>query len=278
MARLKNNMGLTAYDILRRSPKDFKALEIQVMLMENSGNRNENNGIFPTHSHPPSPQVVRPRVRKKKMTNCLIWILKWIGGWFRDKGDWIEEMRGNLSLVSTVIATITFQALVNPPGGFIQQGLAQGSSNDALNCTTLSNNESYCPGEAVSSFVTEIWFLRYIICNTICFISSLGVTLLLVSGVPMKNKALIWLLSIGMCVTLTALAFAYLTALVMVTPSHMLYDDNSVILITIGTSVLAWGGLLVLIIVLITLRLIFWAVKKCIRAIKKLFTCGIRES
>ncbi|KAK4269127.1 hypothetical protein QN277_022324 [Acacia crassicarpa] len=32
-------------------------------------------------------------------------------------------MRGNLSLVATVISTISFQALINPPGGFISQVL-----------------------------------------------------------------------------------------------------------------------------------------------------------
>ncbi|KAK4269119.1 hypothetical protein QN277_022316 [Acacia crassicarpa] len=274
LASLKNDMGLTAYDILKRSSRDFKTLEIQVMLMEYSGIRTENDGIFQTHSHSPSPQVARPRIRRKKKRNCLIRILKWIGGWFRHKGDWVEEMRGNLSLVSTVIATITFQSLINPPGGSIQQGLSQGSPNEALNCTMLYNNESYCPGEAVSSFRLQDQFLWYVIFNTISFISSLSVTLLLVSGVPMKNKALIWLLSIGMCVTLTTLALAYLYALRMVMPDHL--RKNKAFSITIEASILAWAGLLVLIMVLITLRLIIWIVKKFVRAIRKLFTFVIR--
>ncbi|XP_028752080.1 uncharacterized protein LOC114711819 [Neltuma alba] len=278
MASLENDMGLTAYEILKRSPKDFKTLEIQVMLMEYSGTRDdEKNGIHtPSHTSPP---VARPRIRrkKKKKRNCLIRLLKWIGGWFKHKGDWVEEMRGNLSLVSTVIATITFQSLVNPPGGFIQQGLSQGPSNiEALNCTVLSNNKSYCPGEAVSSFHSQSLFLEYVIYNTISFISSLSVTLLLISGVPMKNKALIWLLSIGMCITLTTLALAYLVALLMVMPDHL--RNNKAALITILASILSWAGLLVLVLVLITLRFIIWIVKKFVRAIKKLFTCGIRES
>ncbi|KAI9119872.1 hypothetical protein K1719_009261 [Acacia pycnantha] len=185
-------------------------------------------------------------------------------------------MRGNLSLVSTVIASITFQSLINPPGGSIQQGLSRDPLNEALNCTMLSNNQSYCPGEAVSSFHHRDEFLGYVICNTICFMSSLSVTLLLVSGLPMKNKAVIWLLSIGMCDTLTTLALAYFNALAMVMPDHL--RRNNAFSITLVASILAWCGLLVLIMVLITLRLIIWIVKKFVRAIRKLFTCGIRES
>ncbi|XP_028793207.1 ankyrin repeat-containing protein ITN1-like [Neltuma alba] len=278
MASLENEVGLTAYEILKRCPKDFKTLEIQVMLMEYSGTRDAEKNRIHTPSHT-SPPVARPRIqkKKKKKRNCLIRLLKWIGGWFKHKGDWVEEMRGNLSLVSTVIATITFQSLVNPPGGFIQQGLSQSSSNiEALNCTILSNNKSYCPGEAVSSFRSQTLFLRYVIYNTISFISSLSVTLLLVSGVPMKNKALIWLLSIGMCITLTTLALAYLVALQIVMPDHIWNDKAASI--TFSASILAWAGLLVLVLVLITLRFIIWIVKKLVRAIKKLFRCGIRES
>ncbi|XP_028752074.1 uncharacterized protein LOC114711812 [Neltuma alba] len=276
MASFKNDMGLTAYDILKRNPKDFKTLEIQVMLTDYSGIRAEKNGIH-THSHS-SPPVARPKPQtRKKKRNCFIKILKWIGGWFKHKGDWVEEMRGNLSLVSTVIATITFQSLINPPGGFIQQGLSQGSSNiEALKCTILPNNVSYCPGEALSSFSSQDMFLEYVIFNTISFISSLSVTLLLVSGVPMKNKALIWLLSIGMCITLTTLALAYLTALCMVMPNHLLWNKAG--WTTLAASICAWSGLLVLIVVLITLRFIIWVVKKCARLIRKLLTCGIRES
>nr|AGV40516.1 hypothetical protein [Phaseolus vulgaris] len=35
----------------------------------------------------------------------------------KDKDEWLKDMRGNLSLVATVIATMTFQSALNPPGG-----------------------------------------------------------------------------------------------------------------------------------------------------------------
>ena len=37
--------------------------------------------------------------------------------WMTAKDKWLIEMRGNLSMVATVITTISFQNVVNPPGG-----------------------------------------------------------------------------------------------------------------------------------------------------------------
>lgn len=36
---------------------------------------------------------------------------------YKDKDKWLKDMRGNLSLVATVISTMTFQVAINPPGG-----------------------------------------------------------------------------------------------------------------------------------------------------------------
>ncbi|KAI9119792.1 hypothetical protein K1719_009181 [Acacia pycnantha] len=58
------------------------------------------------------------------------------------------------------------------------------------------------------------YYLKY---NTVAFVSSLGVALLLVSGVPLKHKAVIWMLSIGMFITLTFLTLTYLNGLYLVT-------------------------------------------------------------
>ncbi|KAI9119881.1 hypothetical protein K1719_009270 [Acacia pycnantha] len=115
IANFKNNIGLTAHDILQEpSSKDFKICEIYHMLT----------------------------MVKREENFCK----KNFRDWLRHGDEWLEEMRGNLSLVSTVIATITFQALINPPGSFIQQGLSlpseentTSSSNQALNTVTSSS-------------------------------------------------------------------------------------------------------------------------------------------
>ena len=35
------------------------------------------------------------------------------------EGEWLKDMRGNLAMVATVIATVTFQVCLNPPGGVV---------------------------------------------------------------------------------------------------------------------------------------------------------------
>ncbi|RHN39386.1 putative PGG domain-containing protein [Medicago truncatula] len=69
------------------------------------------------------------------------------------------------------------------------------------------------------SYLYHDEYLRFLICNTICFIASLSVILLLVSGIPINNKFSMWLLSIGMSIVITSLALTYLYAANMVTPT-----------------------------------------------------------
>ncbi|XP_054779900.1 uncharacterized protein LOC129287698 [Prosopis cineraria] len=146
IADLRREIEFTVHDTLERSPNDFKICKIQHMLIkaENEGFQADN-----PQSHPPPPSLPSMNIFKHIPNGFRNWLMG-------EGDDWLKEMRGNLSLVSTVIATITFQALINPPGGFIQQGLLSGenttSSNGVLNCTVLSGNQTYCPGQAISSF------------------------------------------------------------------------------------------------------------------------------
>ncbi|XP_028752081.1 ankyrin repeat-containing protein At2g01680-like [Neltuma alba] len=196
----QNSEGLTAHDILTYvCPKDWKIDEIKTML------ENDREG------------------------NCFMKIVKWMLCWMKygDTTNFVEEVRGNLSAASIFITTVTFQALINPPGGFIQQGLlSQGnttnsSSSDALNCTTLNDLHQYCPGQPVSSFHDQQIFRLYVECITTSFFVSICVTLLLVSGVPLQNSVVVWVLSFGMLSTLFFLALAYLAALDLMIPEHL---------------------------------------------------------
>ncbi|KAI9119918.1 hypothetical protein K1719_009307 [Acacia pycnantha] len=53
------------------------------------------------------------------------------------KGDRLEDMRGNLSLVATVILTLTFEAALNPLGSIIQQAIRP--SDPYFNLTSSFN-------------------------------------------------------------------------------------------------------------------------------------------
>ncbi|XP_028786838.1 ankyrin repeat-containing protein ITN1-like [Neltuma alba] len=271
---LKNKVGLTVEDIIEHSPKDFKICEIQLMLTK----KTDKNGFETTHPHTPPDAIDYPIARSRNdnycitMLKCIGVCFMRIGNWFEHKGDWLEEIRGNLSLVSTVTSTITFQSLVNPPGGFIQQGLSPNNNmpssfHDSLDCTKLKD-KTFCPGQAISSFHSPGCFECFVIFNTVSFMSSLGVTVLLVSGVPLKNKVVIRILSLGMCCTIYFLACAYVVALHIVVPGHLSY--HTITSIPYGASAMMFFALCLLTAVVFhLLRIFIWVVKKCVRIIKE---------
>jgi hypothetical protein len=56
------------------------------------------------------PRNVKVKKGWKKVLLEKVW--SWLT--HKDKDKWLKDMRGNLSLVATVIATITFQMALNP--------------------------------------------------------------------------------------------------------------------------------------------------------------------
>ncbi|KAI9119809.1 hypothetical protein K1719_009198 [Acacia pycnantha] len=194
--------------------ENSKSFQSQVSLLKSCPRSNEK---IPTENHRPSPSAIFTPPKK-----C----------------DWLEEMRGNLSLVATVISTISFQALINPPGGFIIQ---------------------------VSAISYPCYFHYYLKYNTVAFVSSLAVALLLVSGVPLKHKAVIWMLSSGMCITLTFLTLTYFNGLKLVTPDGELFDSAYDIS---KVSLWTWIGFLGLIALFITFRFLFWLWKNWMKTFK----------
>ena len=156
------------------------------------------------------------------------------------KDKWLEHMKGSISLTASIIATMTFSLATNPPGGVVQA-----SFSDINHCSTI--NPTICVGEAILATYYHDYYLIFLICNTICFIASLSVILLLVSGVPINNKFSIWLLSIGMSIILTSLALTYLFAAYLVTPN------------TIWSS-LPWNGVGIALIVWIAIVLIVYVI------------------
>lgn len=175
----------------------------------------------------------------------------------KDKDQWLKDMRGNLSLVATVISTMTFQVAINPPGG-VRPATDTG---DDIVC----GEGKTCPGESVLAVVYPDAYERFLLSNTICFVASLSVCLLLVSGIPLHHRFPMWLLSIGMCVTLSSLAFTYLLSVQMVTPGsgttwESVTDSHLIVLIV-------WGGLLLFVGLFLTIRFVIWVVKLFIRAV-----------
>ncbi|XP_054782115.1 uncharacterized protein LOC129289384 [Prosopis cineraria] len=266
-------MGFIATDIVDRIPKDLKSLEIQVILMKN-GFKSEKKEIDITPQAPRTSDAVE-EAAKPRLKKCWRYIVKRMGKWFKHNGEWLEEMRGNLSLAATVISTITFQSVINPPGSFIQQGISISNNTSPLDCLEMEGGRA-CPGQAMLASTLPDEFRYFIINNTVAFMASLGATLLLISGLPLKNKVVMWVLSIGMCITLTALARTYFSAFVMITPDQLYASIGRIFSIADWT----WLGLFLLVAGYILLAFLIWLAKKCIWIIKHIWMlmCGRNRS
>ncbi|XP_059288846.1 uncharacterized protein LOC132042269 [Lycium ferocissimum] len=106
-------------------------------------------------------------------------------------------------------------------------------------------------------------YLQYIVSNTVAFMASFSVVLLLISGLPLRTKGLMWLLMFIMWIAIVATAFTYNTFIAAYSPRKRLYEY------VLGFLLLAWMGFLSLLFISHTIRLIVKAVRKLIRLIVK---------
>jgi hypothetical protein len=119
----------------------------------------------------------------------------------KDEDKWLDQMKGNLGLIATVIATMTFQMALNPPGGIrsvrddphppgaknayaYPPGANNGYANspapnnvgtEGIHCGKLGTYWDLCPGEAVIGASFPDAYFAFLVPNTICFVASLSV-------------------------------------------------------------------------------------------------------
>ena len=129
-------------------------------------------------------ELVEPKQSSKK--GCKNWLeyLKY--------DDWVKDNHGSIMVVSIVITTITFQQAISPRGGFWQANV-----NDTMHGFRCSSDTPCVAGKAVLADAVDNWsYLNFMICNTLSFVASLGVTFLLISGFPIKHRVCMCLLTI----------------------------------------------------------------------------------
>uniref|UniRef100_A0A199U9M7 PGG domain-containing protein n=1 Tax=Manihot esculenta TaxID=3983 RepID=A0A199U9M7_MANES len=92
----------------------------------------------------------------------------------------VEEIRGALMIVATVIATMTFQAAMNPLSGVWQQNFANKSSSFGCNDTNVCK-----AGTAVLAYAYPEAYIYYSTFNGTVFVLSLSVITLVVGEFPL---------------------------------------------------------------------------------------------
>ncbi|KAM3699375.1 hypothetical protein ACJW31_05G021000 [Castanea mollissima] len=181
--------------------------------------------------------------------------------YLKHKGNWIEEMRGALMVVATVITTITYQPALSPPGGVLQTDIK--NSTEIIACCNTCK-----AGTLVLAYGDdENMFVQFLLCNSIAFTASLSIIFLLISGVPLKNKFFMVILTLAMCTTLTFLGFTYVLAFLLLIPVEITQKHRVKVLLPIG--VLAC--LILLVLLIHSIRFLYWLVCKICKSI---FTCA----
>ncbi|XP_061360247.1 uncharacterized protein LOC133304254 [Gastrolobium bilobum] len=201
--------------------------------------------------------VAKDTPPKKAWRKILEGAVDWLA--YKDKSEWLNDMRGNMSMAASIIATMTFKLATNPPGGVVQPSDDVDVRAICLNSKKLNHP---CPGESVLAAIYPHVYVRFLASNTICFVASLSVCLLLVSGLPLNHRFPTWILLIGMCITITSLALTYLYGMLLVTPTNAFWDTANSIFSTV---LKIWIGLLGIVGFLLMIRLFVWGVKKCIK-------------
>ncbi|KAE8056540.1 hypothetical protein FH972_013308 [Carpinus fangiana] len=180
---------------------------------------------------------------------------------FKYQDNWMEETRGTLMVVATVIASMAFQAAISPPGGVWQENTTTGG----FNC-----KQHIC--EAGTPALAYRWpddYLKFLSFNTASFFASLSVVFLVVSGFPLSSQLAIWFLTLAMSTAVTFMAITYLWIVVLVIPDHLYptaYRMNNWIKYT-------WIGLLVVVGVIHTIHLLSWGMNRLL-SFKRRSTMG----
>lgn len=195
-------------------------------------------------------------------------IMKWISWFWKTYFDidhaWLKEVRGHLITAATLTATMAYQAILSPPGGVWQES---GSLDQALPPIPFDSHRYPQPGAikepgaAIMDSYDEPIYAIYLIINTMVLVASLSTIMLALSGFPVQNKFLLWLLIFTMYSTISFMAIAYFLVLYVVFPSlnHEYYQYN-----IIYGLLYIWFGVIALVLMLHACHFLVWLWSKLV--------------
>ncbi|OMO70658.1 hypothetical protein CCACVL1_18714 [Corchorus capsularis] len=217
---LRNNIGMSALDVLDYGARDFKYLEIRDILPTAVG-VGENNIIITKNSTSGENQMEQEggaggggadgfmSKLRRKLSFGYRYLFK------RLDDDWVKNMQKSLMVVATLTATMSFQVATNPPGGVWQEHY----NSTTMEVCKLGKNNICHAGTAVFGYTHPDDYQLLMNCATLSFVTSLVVVLLAISGIPLKNKLCTWLWILAMVVSISSTIATYFLAMVMLAPA-----------------------------------------------------------
>ncbi|PIN20953.1 26S proteasome regulatory complex, subunit PSMD10 [Handroanthus impetiginosus] len=175
---------------------------------------------------------------------------------FQNQADWLKKKKSALMVVAILIATMAFQVGVNPPGGVWQEDKVDGPQGNQIRSDLA--NRTHLAGFSILARNDHSQYIGFYIFNTISFIASLSIILLLMSGLPLRRRFFMWILMVVTWISITTTALSYLSS----TSSLIPYDANVLLLDVVSSFVYGWIGLMALLLIVHTIRLIIKLIRK----------------
>ncbi|KAL1350121.1 uncharacterized protein LOC107491689 isoform X1 [Arachis duranensis] len=201
------------------------------------------NNNHPSPPPPPSSTEITPQDDKNSRWSsrvehfCKKYLISQI--------NWMDSSQ--LMVATTVIATITFQSVLSPPGGVWSADTHDGG----YQC----NRYGYCEaGTVVLGYAQSSDYIKFIFFNSASFFSSLCALLLIISGFPLNNVAMKWIMTFLMVASASCMLLTYMWALGMTSPDHIYHRLRSLGYLLVGL----WGFLLFVIGIFQIIRFILW--------------------
>lgn len=240
-----NKYGITALDVLNQSPRDLRDMDIEnslrkagalgakdLLLITDDGLQDTLPQIAKKLSSKPSSSAQKPSPKHKHT-------------------DWLGRKRSALMVVASLLATTAFQACLTPPGGVWQ---------DDYMSDDKGNPESHIAGTSVMAYKAAKDYGIFMIFNTVAFLSSLSIILLLVSGLPLRRRRYMWFQMITVWIAITAQVGTYFITLRNMSPKstnvqRMLKEVTEI-------SVLTWLSLMGVVFLGNVARMNLWILRK----------------
>ncbi|KAF8036543.1 hypothetical protein BT93_C2310 [Corymbia citriodora subsp. variegata] len=227
-----NKNGSTPLDVLKQSPRDLQDMEIEDSLLNERALRSKS--IYPFDHDPDQMQI--PQVSREAPTSPLL-VMREIPlknkPPARKRANEISHHRSSLMVVASLIATVAFQAAITPPGGVWQSDYTVDDNGKPV-------KEPHFAGTSIMAHNQRKEYGLFFIFNTMAFLSSLSIILLLVSGLPIKRRRWMWVQMVTMWIAMTAQVITYFIALRHMTLDKTDSDVFPVLKKVTETAVLAW--------------------------------------
>ncbi|KAG5556360.1 hypothetical protein RHGRI_006829 [Rhododendron griersonianum] len=269
----KNRNGSTALDVVEHCPnRDLKTMEIRELLLQ--------AGVQRSNCDEPKPNPELPPNNPPRTQHCcgktgviFMGCISWFWTRFRVDRDWLKEVRGHLITAAALTGTMAYQSILSPPGGLWQDNPE--SPNASSLAHSPSPNLPYHPlfgdhraGQAILDTMRYGYgnYEAYLSLNTIVLGTSLSTIMLAMTGFPMENKFLTWLLVFTVYITISCMGAAYVIALHLVSP----IKNPSVLLLVL---VLGWMGVCAFVMTLHSCHFLVWLGNKLVKLVQGCYKC-----